>query len=233
VSVSVIVPVRDGERYLEGALRSVLDQAHPELELIVIDDGSTDATPEVIRRMGAGVRAARQPPRGGAAAVNHGVALAGGTFLAFLDADDLWTPGRLATQVAALDGDASLDFVLGHVGHFHSPDLTAEERAAIFCPPAPMPGVARPAMLIRREAYSRVGEADTRWKFGEFIDWHARAVELGLRGLMLPDVVLMRRLHARNSTRQSPEARVDYVRIAREALHRRRGRGSRSRSESL
>jgi glycosyltransferase involved in cell wall biosynthesis len=233
VTVSVIVPVRDGERYLEEALRSVLDQAHPELELLVVDDGSTDATPEVLRRMGDRVRAVRQPPRGVAAAINHGVSLAGGQFLAFLDADDLWTPCRLAAQLAALDRDAGLDFVLGHVGHFHSPELTAEERAGIFCPPAPMPGVARPAMLIRREAHLRVGEADPRWTFGEYIDWYARAVELGLRGLMLPDVVLMRRLHERNSTRRSPEARIDYVRIAREALHRRRARGSWSRSESL
>jgi glycosyltransferase involved in cell wall biosynthesis len=233
VSVSVIVPVRDGERYLEEALRSVLDQAHPELELLVVDDGSTDATPEVLRRMGDRVRAVRQPPRGVAAAINHGVSLAGGQLLAFLDADDLWTPGRLAAQLAALDQDAGLDFVLGHVRQFHSPELTVEERAAVLCPPAPMPGATRSAMLIRREAHLRVGEADPRWTFGEYIDWHARAVELGLRGLMLPDVVLMRRLHARNSTRRSPEARIDYVRIAREALHRRRARGSWSRSESL
>jgi glycosyltransferase involved in cell wall biosynthesis len=220
--VSVIVPVRDGERYLEEALASVLGQGHADLEVIVVDDGSTDATPAILANADGRVRSVRRPPSGLSAALNHGIELASGDLLGFIDADDLWTPGRLALQLAAFERDPGLDVVRGLVQQFRSPELTPAERAAIVCSAVPEPGMLRGAMLIRREAHARVGPSDPRWTLGEFIDWQARAEDAGLRALMLPDVVLRRRLHTTNSTRLAGDHRVDYVRIAREAIHRRR-----------
>jgi glycosyltransferase involved in cell wall biosynthesis len=228
--VSVVIPVRDGARYLREAVDSVRAQTVGEVELIVVDDGSEDATPELLRALDPPVRHVRQERLGVAAAVNRGVELARGELLAFLDADDLWTPRKTELQLAALAADAGLDMVFGHVRQFHSPELSSEERAAIACSADPLPGLSKGTMLIRRESLERVGRFATEWRLGDFVDWHARATEAGLEATMLGDVVMLRRLHATNNTREAAAAHVDYVRIARAALHRRRSAGRRSSS---
>jgi glycosyltransferase involved in cell wall biosynthesis len=221
-AVSVVIPVRDGERYVAEAVESVLAQTLPGVEPIVVDDGSQDATPEVLRSLAARVRVVRQERTGAAAALNRGVGLARGGLLAFLDADDLWVPDKLALQTGALELRPGLDLVFGHVRQFHSPDLTGEQRAAIACPSDPAPGLSKGTMLVRREAFARVGPFDTTWRVGDFVDWYARATEAGLSSEMLPDVLMLRRLHPGNTTLKAPDAHVDYARIARAALKRRR-----------
>ncbi len=219
----MIVPVFNGERYLAEALRSVRSQSYSELELIVVDDGSTDSTPDILRAMGDRLHCVRRPHRGLAAALNQGVELARGAFLSFLDADDLWIPGKLALQVAAFEREPQLDLVFAHVRQFHSPELTAAERAAIVCPERPMRGISTGTLLIRRDAFDRVGPFDTDWMIGEFMDWYARATEAGLRATVLPEVVMLRRLHAHHTRAGARAEGLDYARIARAALRRRRG----------
>jgi glycosyltransferase involved in cell wall biosynthesis len=97
--VSCIVPVFNGERYLAEALDSVLGQTYRALEVIVVDDGSTDGTPAVVRTFGARVRCVTQPNAGLAAARNRGLAAATAELVAFLDADDLWLPEKIACQM--------------------------------------------------------------------------------------------------------------------------------------
>jgi len=223
--VSVIVPVRDGERYLAEALGSILAQTHAPAEVIVVDDGSTDDTAGVAAGFGAPVRLVEQAPAGVSAAMNHGLGEATGALVASLDADDLWVADKLALQVAALEADQSLDIVFGYAEPFVSPDLSPAERATLAVPAGPLPGWSKGSMLARRAALDRVGPFDEALRLGDFVDWHARAVDAGLRMQMLPEVVLRRRLHATNTGRGAVEARVDYARVARAALHRRRAPG--------
>jgi glycosyltransferase involved in cell wall biosynthesis len=103
--VSVIIPTYNSARYLEAAVESALAQTCRDLEILVIDDGSTDETEEVMRRYGALVRYLRQPNRGVAVARNRGIAESRGRYLAFLDADDTWLPRKLERQLAALGQD--------------------------------------------------------------------------------------------------------------------------------
>src|SRR5687768_9695612 len=124
--VSVIVPVHQGERYLGEAVESVLAQTYAPIELIVVDDGSTDRSADIARGFGPVVRYVYQVNAGQSAARNHGVRLARGPLLAFLDDDDSWSPGKLALQVAALASDPCLEAVFGHVRQFVSPDLPPE-----------------------------------------------------------------------------------------------------------
>jgi glycosyltransferase involved in cell wall biosynthesis len=222
--VSVVIPVRDGERYLRETVQSVLEQSYDAIEVVAVDDGSRDGTGAMLRAMEPEIRWARQEASGVNAAMNRGVRMAGGSFLAFIDADDLWTETKLELQMARLAGDAELDAVFGHVRNFVSAGLSVEQRSAIACPPEPMPGMSAGTMLIRREAFDRIGDFDTELQVGGFIDWYARATELGLVSAMLPDVVMLRRLHGANTTLRAPEARVDYTRVARAALRRRRAR---------
>jgi glycosyltransferase involved in cell wall biosynthesis len=110
-TVSVIIPAYNHARYLGEAIESALAQSHSPLEVIVVDDGSTDETAEVLTRFGDRIRTLRQRNRGPSAARNAGIAAARGDYLAFLDADDLWLPRKLERQLARFAADSSLGFV--------------------------------------------------------------------------------------------------------------------------
>jgi glycosyltransferase involved in cell wall biosynthesis len=108
-AVSVVIPVYNGENYLRLALESVLRQTFQDFEIIVIDDGSKDSTPDIAQSFGDRVRYVRQENAGVAAAVNHGIRLARGRYFAWLSHDDLWAPEKLSAQLEALqhvDGPA-------------------------------------------------------------------------------------------------------------------------------
>ncbi len=99
-AVSVIIPTYNRQQPLRKAVDSVLDQTFSNFELIVVDDGSTDRTPELLADYGDALQVIRQPNRGVSAARNRGISAASGDLLAFLDSDDRWLPGKLAAQVA-------------------------------------------------------------------------------------------------------------------------------------
>jgi len=192
--VSVVVPVRDGERYLEAALRSIVAQEVP-LEVLVVDDGSRDGSAAVASAIGPPVRVLAQAPSGPGAARNRGVEAAAAACLAFLDADDLWLPRTLLRRLERLERDG-LDAVFGLVEQFVSPELPPAVRAALHCPTDASAGPHVGTMLVRRASFDRVGPFSTAP--GEFADWFLRARETGLRHALLPEVVLRRRLHDRN-----------------------------------
>lgn len=223
--VSVVIPAMNAEAHLGEAIESVLEQSLPPFEVIVVDDGSTDATAEVAGSFGEPVRCLSQPWAGIGAALNRGIGEARGSLVAFLDADDLWLPEKQRVQVGALAEDTTLDMVFGRIRHFHSPELTVAERRRVALPPGDGPGVCKGAMLIRREALQRVGPFATQWRAGEFVEWYGRAVDAGLTGVVAPQVVISRRLHGGHSSPEKREGRQDYVRVLKATLDRRRAEG--------
>lgn len=224
--VSAIIPVYNCELYLAEAIESVLAQTYRPIEIIMVDDGSTDGTADVAKRYATVVRYVRQPNSGAPAARNRGAELAQGDFLSFLDADDTWVEDKLERQMACFDGDQELDVVCGHVQHFISPDVQEELEAKVRCPERPMPGPGLVTMLVHREAFQRVGPLDTRLRIGESLNWWARAMEQRVKTLMLPDVVQARRIHLNNISIRGSDARSDYLAIVRESLNRRRSSGA-------
>lgn len=110
-SVSVVIPAYNLARYLSQAIDSVLAQSRPASEIIVVDDGSSDETPEVLTVYGDRIRVLRHENRGLSAARNAGAATAHGDLLAFLDADDIWMPTKLEKQVARFEADAEVGLV--------------------------------------------------------------------------------------------------------------------------
>jgi len=222
--VSVVITVYNCARYLAEAIDSVRHQTYRPLELIVVDDGSDDGSGKIARRHQPFVRYVYQPRGGIGAARNRAVELAQGDYFAFLDADDRFPPDRLEQQMAAFDRDPALEAVFGYVREFLSLDL---DPGAMFRlrPAAERPGTNFPgAMLIRRDAFHRVGLFSTALKIGIGLDWGARASERHLRNLLLPRVVQERRLHAENTGIRERESRAHYAVALKAALDRRRTR---------
>jgi len=221
--VSVIIPAYNAENYLAEAVESALGQTYRPIEVIVVNDGSTDRTAQIAERFGDRIRYTCRTNGGIGAARNTGVRLARGAFISFLDADDLWTADKLALQVSILQGDSSLDMMFAHVELFHSPELDAEVTRQIEIRQPIMAGHHAGTMLIRREAFQRVGFFNESLDVGEFIDWYARARELGLSLFMCPEVLMKRRLHTTNQGLAKRDRLPQYARLLKAALDRRRG----------
>jgi glycosyltransferase involved in cell wall biosynthesis len=211
--VSVVIPAYNAEAFIAEALASARSQQEaPAIETIVVDDGSRDRTVEIAREAEVEKVLIHQTNRGIGAARNTGVAEASGEFLAFLDADDLWPADSLAARFTALS-EAGADAAFGLVEQF------GETRAAEPPTLAYLPGT----MLVTRSAFERVGPFDERVAVGEFIDWFARAQEAGLEVATTTSLVLRRRIHTTNTGIARRDDRVDYTRVLRSALQRRRG----------
>ena len=231
--ISVVIPCYNDERYLAAAIDSVLAQEHRPLEVLVVDDGSTDDSAAVARRYGSPIRVlSLQSNKGASAARNEGIKAATGHYLAFLDADDLWSEKKLECQLRAFDAAPDIDCLFGHVEQFHSPDLSLAERDRIHCPPGPRPGKLASAMLIRRETFMRVGLFDETLRVAEFVDWMARAEEANLQSVVLSEMLLRRRLHGSNAGITRRSARPDFARTLKAALDRRRKKAGSVRDEN-
>ena len=223
--ISVVIPVYNGERYLAHAIESIVAQSCQSIEVIVVDDGSTDHTKEVLARFGDKVQYLFQQRAGQAAARNVGIKFSKGNFLAFLDADDLWVEGKLDLQLAAFQANPHLDAVLSYVQQFICPQIDQTIGSRIHCPSEKMAGYLPGTMLIKRKAFLLSGGFDPSYRTGEFIDWYVNAKEQGLKDLMLPEVLLRRRLHGNNLGIRERDTREDYLLIAKALLDRKRKKG--------
>lgn len=223
--VSAIIPVCNGERYLAEAIESILIQQYEPLELIVVDDGSTDGTAKVVRRF-TGIRYDYRRHAGIGSTRNRGLALAQGERIAFLDADDVWLPNKLRLQSQAFVANPDVDVVTGHVEQFHSPELDESVTRRIHCPRQALPGYVFGAALIKRRVFEHVGPISEYCEQGESVDWCIRAKDLGVTFHVLDDVVMRRRLHETNYSQTHRHALGDYAHALKASLDRRRRRVS-------
>lgn len=225
--VSVIIPVYNYERYLGEAIESVLGQTYRHVEVIVVDDESTDRSADVAKSFaGRGVRYCSQGHAGIGPARNKGVELADGDFFAFLDADDRWAEDKLEIQLRAFEKDPALEMVFGQAAQLQNgPEWDSGVKDRKLPASGMVPGMVAGTMLIKREAFARVGEFPGGLKVGEFIDWYGRAVQLQIRSLVLPDLFLWRRIHDSNTGVRERQSISDYARVLKASLDRRRAEG--------
>lgn len=221
--VTVVIPAFNSAAYLPEAIESAVRQTHRQTQIIVVDDGSTDSTSDVLSGWGTVIESIRQDNAGPAAALNRGVALAQGAFISFLSADDVWMPEKLAWQLQTLAEAPQLDMIFGHMQHFVSPELDQSRAATLRCPADPMPAYSAGTLLTRLDKFRSVGAFDERLVAGEFIDWYTRALDAGLTAVMLPTVVSRRRVHRENHSLRT-NAPSSYLRVLKAALDRRRSR---------
>jgi len=213
--ISIILPVFNGERYLEAAIDSVLQQDYRPIELIVIDDGSTDGTAAIARRHESAGAASYhvQSHRGLGAARNAGIQRARADYIAFIDADDLCVPGKLRKQMALMQADLRIEIVQGRARQFISPDLGEAERRSLRIMQEEAVSQLPNSSLFRRSVFDRVGPFDTALNVAADMDWMMRALDARTAIASVDELVYLRRIHATNWGRIFPEG------AARQRLH--------------
>jgi glycosyltransferase involved in cell wall biosynthesis len=220
--VSVIIPVFNYDRFLGEAIESVLNQTYQQLEVIVVDDGSTDRSGEVAKSFAdRGVKYCHQVNAGIGQARNKGVELAQGEFLAFLDADDRWPEEKIERQLRAFESDPSLEMCFGQAVQLQNgPQWEAAVKDNKLPASGLVPGMVPGTMIVKRAAFDRVGAFPGGLKVGEFIDWYGRAVALQVRSVILPDLFLYRRIHDSNQGIRERQSISDYARVLKAKLDR-------------
>jgi glycosyltransferase involved in cell wall biosynthesis len=171
--VSVIIPVYNGEKFIRSAIESVLNQTYSDWEIIVVDDGSTDQSREIISGLKGPLTYIYQENSGVAIARNHGFLHSQGKFIAFLDQDDRWYANKLEAQVAALEQHANIGVVYSDVDAIDESGLVTETRSLgdkaslsflRFFPEVPRPHPFPSTVLMRREIFSLAGMFDPVFK---------------------------------------------------------------------
>lgn len=224
--VSVIMPVHNGAGFVFGALESIARQPYAPLEIIVVDDGSTDETAAEIARFRQercpGLRYHRQARGGPAAARNRGIEMASGELIAFLDADDEWTRDALAGSVEMLV-DQGFQVVVGCTQPVRAADGGAAGPALQPFGPTWMTFLLG-AAVFRRGAFGLVGPFDESLGYGEDVDWFLRAREAGADIGIRTDVTLLYRRHENNMTLDTERSNHYFLEALHRSLRRRRNR---------
>jgi glycosyltransferase involved in cell wall biosynthesis len=221
--ISIVIPAYNAATFLAECLESIFAQDHRPLEVIVVDDGSTDRTLAIAQAWVPAVRVVHQANAGPAAARNRGIEMAGGEYLAFNDADDRWVPGRLARQLAILESRPDLDLVMGLVEMEYPAQAplnaarfrSAEDQIALF---------SFGAGLFRRRLFERIGPLSEDLRNTEDADWFMRAREDGAAWLLEDETALIYRRHGANMTERLPLAKSEVFRVLARATARHRAR---------
>jgi len=218
--VSVVIPVFNGERFIADAVDSVLSQNYPALEIIVVDDGSTDRTGEIIQQLNADIRYFKQENYGPASARNRGIRDASGEFIVFLDVDDLWPENNLNKLIEEMLHDAELEVTRGYAQMTEYNTDTGEYDFA-GNPRESFPDYIG-AAIYRKSAFRKVGLFDKMLKFGEDVDWFARAAEIKLKMKRLEEITLYVRRHGRNMTCGKNLLELNTLRVLKKSIDRTR-----------
>jgi glycosyltransferase involved in cell wall biosynthesis len=224
--VSVVMPLFNARPYLAETVASLRAQAWPDLEILVIDDGSRDGSAEAMAELCPEAIIWSQPNQGPSVARNAGIARATGKYLTFLDADDLWPEGKLARQVARLEAEPELEATLGYIRLFRDEDSAD--------PGSPVRAWGRPfflfllgGMVCRRELMLRGGNGGfdaERFPFrGEDTDWFFRAWESGRKMEILEQTELHYRRRPGSLTEDAEDTKRSFPGLVMASLRRRRG----------
>jgi glycosyltransferase involved in cell wall biosynthesis len=227
VKISAIIPAMNAASTLGETLDSVAAQSFAPFEVIVVDDGSSDATAAIAARHRIGARVISVPNRGAAAATNIGVNAAAGEWLAFLDSDDLWPPDRLESTIRVAE-KSSKAAIIGGAKSFPDPAITPEELAGLRYVKETAIALFPGALFLRKDVFLALGGYDEQFRTGYFIDFYDRFRHAGHEIETIPECVLLRRIRRNSLGGRSSEAAAqgqdqlsrDFLRIAREAIRR-------------
>ncbi|PKN53585.1 MAG: glycosyltransferase family 2 protein [Deltaproteobacteria bacterium HGW-Deltaproteobacteria-13] len=222
--VSVIIPVFNAEKYVAEAIGSVLSQTYKNMELICINDKSTDHSFSILESFENKIILINNENNCGTAeSRNKGIRIARGEFLAFIDNDDIWESHKLEVQMNEFRIHPALDVSFSYMQSFISPELSEKAPNLRYCPSEPIPGYIPSTIVVKRTSLAKAGYFDSRWKNGESVDWMFKAKEAGLNFGVVDQVLVKRRIHETNKgVLDSATSKNEYLKIIRESVNRRR-----------
>lgn len=222
--MSVIVAVRNGERYLASALRSIREQNYESLEILVVDGNSTDGTSRIARDV-EGVRYLMQSDEGLANARNLGVREAKGALIAFLDADDEWLSGKLHRQVEYLGQNPRDSGTVTRLRFLVEPECGRQHPDALAFYQKEAVGYTPGALVARRELFPIVGPFNGAYSVACDADWFVRLTESRVSVPVIEETLLLKRIHGMNMSLRTDLARQETMSMLHKSLHRKRNNG--------
>lgn len=195
--VSAIISVQNGEEFLAQAIESVLAQDYEPLELLIVLGNSVDRTEEIARSYEE-TRCILQNGRGIAAASNIGIHNARGSLVAFLSHDDLWKPKKLSTQVGYMMEHSELQYTTARVKFFLEPryDMPSGFRRELLT--GDHIGHIMETLVAKKNLFEKMGYFDPKLKFALDVDWFSRARDMKIPTAVIPEVLLLKRIHDSN-----------------------------------
>ena len=240
MKISAIIPTYNNAEYIEEAINSILAQSHPVNEIIVIDDGSSDNTEVLIRAVKQKtdkLSYTKQRNQGPSAARNHGIEIANGDWIAFLDADDRWPKDKIALQIAALQREPNLQLIAGDMAETDQQGSVQVEsvlaRHQLLEPFQRLAGrplnnaltalvnknfIPTGTVLVKRTALNQAGGFNPGIRFGEDLElWAKIAYRHPIT--CLPERLMYRRQHGANATQSTGPMLEDLVKVMRSISH--------------
>ncbi len=220
-SISVIIPVYNGERVLPTALNSIFQQKHSSLEIIIVDDGSTDKTGEIARSFSEGIKYIYQENQGAAAARNHGFSISRSKIIGFLDADDMWASNNLSRQLPYFD-DSEVDLVMGQTQLVREVQID-DEKIEFENLGEPILAPLMGSYIVKKSVFENIGLFNSDLRLSEDVDWFFRFRESGVKIITVPQVSLLYRRHENNTTQKINHwQELNLMEVIKKSLDRRR-----------
>jgi glycosyltransferase involved in cell wall biosynthesis len=219
--VSVVMIVRNGERFIALAINSIIEQEYRPIEIIVVDGQSTDRTADIAQSYPY-VRYIRQVNNGVAEAYNIGIAAANGEFISFLSYDDLWVKDKLTTQVDYLLQHSEVQYTIGNVQFFLDEGSALPSGFKPHLLEGEHVGYIMETLLARKSVFGQVGKFDPAFHISNDTDWYARAKDLQIPVAVIPKVLLLKRVHDSNTTSNVDGVQRDILHVLRRSLSRKK-----------
>lgn len=214
-SISLILPVYNGEKHLLECLDSLSKQCYPSLELIVINDGSTDKSLEILANYPLTKTLITQENKGVYATRNLGISLATSEFISFFDADDIMADGNLIALSSYLVSNPNCLIVKGKMQRF-----SLKNEVWINSGVPHLEDFCLSLALFRKEVFQRVGLFTEEMRLGADADWHLRSQELGIDVAILDRLAIYYRMHPNNISNFTEEAKKARLEVIRRKLRR-------------
>lgn len=217
--LSVVIPVYNGEKFILECLENIQNQRVASLEILVVDDGSTDRTRAIAEKCSIPLRYFYQSNQGPAAARNRGIEEAKGEFLCFQDVDDLFPQNVLPKLIDTLTRNPGLDRVRGFT---QTVVWEAQKRLWESIDHPIDRWIALTGGVFRRETFDKFGWLRTDLHFSEDLDWTMHARARGLKESLLNEIALFYRLHGNNMTRGKSLQEMDTLAVLRRGIQEKR-----------
>jgi len=222
VSFSVIVPVYNGQKYLRETLESLVNQDYNSFEIIAVDDGSNDSSAEIIQSFDS-IKYVHQENQGNAVARNRGIELSTGDIIALIDQDDVWVQEKLSTFGEYFTSHPEIDFATANARMFLSDGV----EVPVWCRNDVLnqelvdytPG----SIVFRRRLFDRIGPFDQSLVSGHDTDWVLRVKDSNTPMAVLPDVLLLKRVHEANQSSEVTRMHSELLEVFRRSINRNKG----------